>query len=237
MVSLHFDYLIRESPRAKYMSLRVTVDRGLEVVVPRGFDRRLIPGFLSEKRDWVQSALAKVEQVRQRREVKSREIFPQEIVFAAIGKKWRVEYLHGHAMTIKVSDKGNGRLVIFGSIQEECCHLVLQNWARRQAFNAFNPLLRKLSAETGIAFVKTAIRCQKSRWGSCSSSGTISLNQKLLFVEPDLVRYVLIHELCHMREMNHSPRFWGLVGQFYPQYQQARRRLKEAWHQMPNWAG
>ena len=140
-------------------------------------------------------------------------------------------------MTIKVSDKGNGRLVIFGSIQEECCHLVLQNWARRQAFNAFNPLLRKLSAETGIAFVKTAIRCQKSRWGSCSSSGTISLNQKLLFVEPDLVRYVLIHELCHMREMNHSPRFWGLVGQFYPQYQQARRRLKEAWHQMPNWAG
>jgi hypothetical protein len=62
------------------------------------------------------------------------------------------------------------------------------------------------------------------------------LNLKLLFVEPDLVRYVLIHELCHMREMNHSSRFWRLVGQYYPEFRTARRRLKEAWYQMPAWA-
>lgn len=236
MVGPHFNYQIRESSRAKYMSLRVTVDRGLEVVIPPGFDRTLIPRFLSEKRDWVQTALEKVEQVRQRRTIQSTEIYPREIAFPAIGRKWDVEYLHSHALTIKLSDKENGRLLISGLVQQESCYLVLQAWARRLAFNAFNPLLRKLSEETGIAFVKTAIRCQRSRWGSCSSSGTISLNQKLLFVEPDLVRYVLIHELCHMREMNHSPRFWRLVSEFYPPYRQARRRLKEAWQQMPDWA-
>lgn len=237
MTGPHFEFQIRESRRAKYMSLRVTVDRGLEVVVPPGFDRTLIPKFLSEKQDWVQSALAKVEQARQRREIQHKEIFPTEIVFAAIEQKWTIDYDYSHALTVKLRDEGNGRLRIYGLIQSESCHLMLQAWARRQAFNAFNPWLRKLSAETGIAYVKTAIRCQRSRWGSCSSSGTISLNQKLLFVEPDLVRYVLVHELCHMREMNHSPRFWQLVGEFYPQYRLARRRLKEAWHQMPNWAG
>jgi predicted metal-dependent hydrolase len=236
MSSPHFDYQIRESARAKYMSLRVTVDRGLEVVVPRGFDRSLIPSFLRDKQAWVLSALSKIQQARQKRSVKSQEALPTEIVFAAIDRKWRVEYLPRRSAEIRLTDDGQGTLRIAGCVEQTAgCQAVLRAWSRRQAFNVLNPWLRRLSAETGIAFVKTAIRCQKSRWGSCSSSGTISLNQKLLFVAPELVRYVLIHELCHMREMNHSIRFWKLVGQFCPEFRQSRRRLKEAWYQTPNW--
>ena len=80
-----------------------------------------------------------------------------------------------------------------------------------------------------------ALRKQKTRWGSCSSLGTISLNVKLLFVEPDLVRYILIHELCHVRHMNHSKRFWKLVSAYYAPYKEAHRRLKDAWRKMPRW--
>lgn len=238
MAGPHFDYQIRESARAKYMSLRVTVERGLEVVVPRGFDRRLIPTFLREKGEWVQSALSKIEQARQRRTAEPIVPLPTEITFPSCGRTWTVDYVMKRSPKISLKDDANGGLSICGPIGNiAACHAVLQRWTHRQAFNVLIPQLRQLSTETGIAFVQTAIRCQKSRWGSCSSNGTISLNQKLLFTEPDLVRYVLIHELCHMREMNHSRHFWKLVGQFYPDFRLARRRLKDAWFQMPSWAG
>ncbi|HEY4260742.1 MAG TPA: M48 family metallopeptidase, partial [Schlesneria sp.] len=66
---------------------------------------------------------------------------------------------------------------------------------------------------------------------------TISLNAKLLFIDPDLVRYILIHELCHIRELNHSPRFWKLVSAYYKPYKQAHARLTVAWRTMPRWVG
>lgn len=238
MAGPHFHYRIRESARAKYMSLRVTVERGLEVVVPRGFNRVLIPTFLREKQEWVMSALHKVEQVRQKRSVDPVDTVPNEIVFASVGRRWNVEYLPKPGRRISVIDDGNGQLRVSGPTQDAAnCYLALQRWNQQQAMTILTPWLRKLSSETGIAFAKSAIRCQKSRWGSCSTSGTISLNQKLLFIDPDLVRYVLIHELCHMREMNHSRHYWRLVGQFYPEYRLARQRLREAWFQMPRWAG
>ena len=238
MTEPHFNYQIRESARAKYMSLRVSVDRGLEVVVPRGFDRKLIPTFLRDKQMWVESALSKIEDARRQRRDERTESLPETIQFPSSGQTWTVKYLAKRSQKITLSDDGNGTLQVIGPIDNlPACHAVLQRWNHRKAFNYLVPLLRQLSTETGIAFVRTAIRCQKSRWGSCSSSGTISLNQKLLFVEPDLVRYVLIHELCHMREMNHSRHFWKLVSQFYPDYRLARSRLKDAWRKMPAWAG
>lgn len=234
----HFDYQIRESARAKYMSLRVSVERGLEVVIPRGFNRTLITTFLREKQAWVQSALAKVQHARSRRTSEPADALPTLITFPSIDRTWNVVYEPRRIRNVTLHDKQDGQLRISGPVHNvEACHAVLQRWAHRQAHTALVPWLRQLSTETGIAFARTAIRCQKSRWGSCSTSGTISLNQKLLFIEPDLVRYVLIHELCHMREMNHSRHFWKLVGQFHPDFRLARRRLKDAWFQMPRWAG
>jgi predicted metal-dependent hydrolase len=107
----------------------------------------------------------------------------------------------------------------------------------RQAHEILVPWLGEISREIGIPFTRTAIRKQKSRWGSCSRIGTISLNAKLLFIDPDLVRYILIHELCHIREMNHSPRFWRLVAAYYQPYKLAHRRLTVAWRTMPRWVG
>lgn len=239
MLGPHFDYRIRVSARAKYMSLRVTVDRGLEVVVPRGFNQVLIPAFLREKSEWVQSALAKIQQVRDLRSTGAdKPLRPTEILFPSINKSWQVQYEPKRSRKLTLIDDGANHLRLVGAVDNiTACYTVLQRWNHRQAHCVLVPLLKDLSRETGIAFAKTAIRCQKSRWGSCSTSGTISLNQKLLFIEPDLVRYVLIHELCHMREMNHSRHFWKLVGQFYPEYRLARRRLRDAWFQMPRWAG
>jgi predicted metal-dependent hydrolase len=81
------------------------------------------------------------------------------------------------------------------------------------------------------------IRAQRTCWGSHSSSGTISLNLCLLFLRPAVVRYLMLHELCHGRHMNHSKRFWKLVGQFEPDYRMLDRELTECWQEVPGWVG
>ena len=81
------------------------------------------------------------------------------------------------------------------------------------------------------------VRGQKTCWGSHSSSGTISINYCLLFLEPALVRYLMIHELCHARHMNHSRRFWAHVARFEPDYRKLDRKLSSSWKEIPSWVG
>ena len=71
---------------------------------------------------------------------------------------------------------------------------------------------------------------QKTRWGSCSSNKTLSFNWKLMLAPPKVLDYVVVHEICHLREMNHSPRFWALVESLMPDYKQQRKWLKENGH-------
>jgi predicted metal-dependent hydrolase len=74
-----------------------------------------------------------------------------------------------------------------------------------------------------------------SRWGSCSARGDISLNYQLLFLPPPLLRHVLLHELCHTVEMNHSPRFWATVRRFEPDLDSMRVEMRQAWTHVPDW--
>jgi len=108
-------------------------------------------------------------------------------------------------------------------------------WLRRRTREELVPWLGRLAREGGFVFNETIIRGQKTRWASCSSKGTISLSFKLLFLDRDCVRCVLLHELCHTRVMNHSPRFWQLLSGFVPEYEAIRRRMRESWKRVPAW--
>lgn len=79
----------------------------------------------------------------------------------------------------------------------------------------------------GVTYGKIRIAEQKTRWGSCSTSGTLSFNWKLMLAPPRVLDYVVIHELCHLIEMNHSKRFWSLVESVMPEYKEYRKWLKE----------
>jgi len=231
-------YSIRVSPRARYLRFRVTVDKGLEVVVPRGYDQRRIPEVLSTNQHWVQTAMRRVEEVRRLQSAAPTQTIPASITLASVGREWHIETVASRSRSVTVDEPAPNRLILRGRIDDaELCEAALQRWVMRQAHDILIPWLGKVSREIGIPFTKTAIRKQKSRWGSCSRIGTISLNAKLLFIDPDLVRYILIHELCHIRELNHSTRFWKLVSAHYQAYKQAHRRLTVAWRTMPRWVG
>jgi len=131
-----------------------------------------------------------------------------------------------------------GVLTLTGQTRsDKLCVKALRRWLSTTARREFEPRLRALSVLTEAPFKKIQVRAQRTCWGSRSSTGTISINLCLLFLTPDLTRYLMIHELCHGRHMNHSKRFWRLVASYEPEYRELDRKLTESWRQVPTWLG
>ncbi len=85
---------------------------------------------------------------------------------------------------------------------------------------------------TGGHYTSITVRDQKSRWGSCSSKGTLSFNYRLIFAPPRVLDYVVVHELCHLTHMNHSKDFWNMVGEVMPDYKLYKNYLREHGHEL-----
>lgn len=103
---------------------------------------------------------------------------------------------------------------------------VLESWYRQQAWLYLPLRLRQFAEDLRVRPTRITVRSQKTRWGSCSMRGTISLNWRLMLLPSDLADYVLIHELCHLRHLDHSPRFWALVSTLLPDYHERRCALR-----------
>ena len=232
-----FEYRLRESKRARHVRLRVTPQSGLEVVVPKGYNPARVPGMLEKKQAWIRAALERVEVDRKMREPEAAWKLPDEIKLPALGQVWQVTAKEGDASWAAVREIGPGQLLVHGRISDEhTSRAALARWLARQAYAHLPPLLGELSKQLGLAFRHVYIKRQRTRWGSCSHHKAISLNAKLLFLAPALVRYVMIHELCHLAEMNHSQRFWSLVQKNHADFRAHDRELRQGWGSVPRWA-
>ncbi len=90
--------------------------------------------------------------------------------------------------------------------------------------------IAELNAHYGYKVGRVSIRNTKSRWGSCSKQGNLNFNYKVLFLPPHISEYIIVHELCHIKEFNHSPNFWNLVAELVPNHKAIRKELKQtAW--------
>jgi predicted metal-dependent hydrolase len=213
------------------------------VVVPARFDERRIPRIVASRLDWIERTQARLGSTRHLLSGGqldgSRCRPPADLTLAATGEVWRVDLVRGTGGTTAVRSRpapGGGVLVISGSIDDERAVDALRRWLTRAARAHLEPALRQLGAAAGVTVGAVTIRSQRTLWASCAASGNISLNRCLLFLPPELVRYVLVHELCHRREMNHSSRFWRLVAAELPGVPELRAELRSAWRYVPSWA-
>ncbi|MEO6035382.1 MAG: SprT family zinc-dependent metalloprotease [Verrucomicrobiota bacterium] len=228
---------VRVSRRARNVCLRMSIQDGLQVVIPQGYDLRNIPRLLEKKRNWIETTERRF--ARQRIEFPSDPVatIPTQIVLPALHEIWRVFHVPevGGGMILRQTEADV--LTLSGNLGSGLvCRRALQRWLRCRAHETLIPWLHRISEVSNLPFGRAAVRLQKSRWGSCSRLRTISLNAKLLFLRPEVVRYLLIHELCHTVHMNHSHSYWGLVASLEPDFKRLDREIRHGMRSVPRWA-
>jgi predicted metal-dependent hydrolase len=220
---------VRQSARARRLSVRVFRNGGVEIVVPPRTSPHRVSAFVSEHREWIerqrQRAVPQIEGP----------LPPPSLSLGAIGEEWRCTLTAGVGPT-RLSELPAGELqIIGGDIGRDRVRHLLLRWLIKQAAQRLEAPLRKLASSMGVTAGTLQVRCQRTRWGSCSRHGTISLNVCLLFQRPQVLRYLMVHELSHIRHMNHSSRFWDEVARYEPDWKALDRELQQGWRRVPAW--
>jgi predicted metal-dependent hydrolase len=227
-------FSVRESGRAKRLSIKVFPRGRVEVVVPKRTRAADVREFVEAHRDWIRNAREQFAADHPPEPF----ALPQTIRLDGIERQFDVVY-EPRDGTKTVKYRSGGRKVVLSgrTTDDNLCVAALKRWLTGVARTEYAPRLSSLSALTGNSFLKMHVRGQRTCWGSHSSSGTISLNYCLMFLDPAHLRYVMIHELCHAKHMNHSRRFWSLVGRFESDYKTLDKDLNSSWKKIPTWVG
>jgi hypothetical protein len=202
---------------------------GVEIVVPPRTPPQRVSAFVSEHREWIER--------QQQRSARALPwpLPPSALALSALGESWRCSS-GGGTGRVSVSEQPGQILLLRGDLGDsERLRRVLRGWLVGYARRRLESPLRALGAQIGVAPGALQVRCQRTRWGSCSRHGAISLNACLLFQSPQVLRYLMIHELSHLRHMNHSAQFWDEVARHEPDWRALDRELLQGWRLVPAW--
>lgn len=224
-----FDWALQRGQR-RTLALRVD-DAGVRVLAPRSTGLAAIETFIAQHAAWVA------------RKLRERENRLQAIGAARIawGDGGRLPYLGGW-LTLRVAgapalrhDARAGELHL--PLPPDCAPQRVREsvaaWMQQQALALFTARAAHFAAQLGVQVRRVQLSQAATRWGSAKNDGSIRLHWRLLHFSPQLVDYVIAHEVAHLREMNHSPRFWAHVARLYPEFAQARRELRRS--VLPPW--
>ncbi|MGD9129122.1 MAG: SprT family zinc-dependent metalloprotease [Candidatus Woesebacteria bacterium] len=233
---LDFKYQHRASLRAKNLTIKINQRGQVIVVTPKNFSKKKLNKFLREKQSWIKKKLKQIKAARTK-------ISQQELMI--FGKKYqkKVEFNQKRASGFFIK----GQDIILNLINQTALekdqlkassdlHLkYFQKTINQKRLNRFLkntaekyiiPRTHQLAKKMAIRFKRISLREQKTRWGSCSSKGNLNFNWRLIHYSPEIIDYVIIHELAHRKEMNHSRKFWQLVAKYDPEYPKHRGFLK-----------
>jgi hypothetical protein len=221
---------VRISRRARRLSMRVFPGGRVEVVVPPGVGIPAIERFVARHREWAERRAREFALLAPHGSTRR----PSHVDLALPGRSWQVAY--ESARRASVHEESDGVLHVRGpDHSDRRVSQSLLRWLGGLAAQEFDARMGTLSRELGIDYARLHLRRQRTRWGSCSAAGTISLNVCLMFQRPAVVRYLMIHELCHRRHMNHSERYWRLVESFEPHWRALDAELLKGWRNVPAW--
>jgi predicted metal-dependent hydrolase len=219
-------FAVRISPRARRLTARVHVGGRVEIVVPVGVNAHTVRDFVQRFTPWIDRKVAAMQCF-----AAPSEPVPATVEFALTQEKFAVDWRRGVQRRLEqTADR-----IVVQAPDERGARALLQRWLKRAAYQRLAPRLLQLAAELNYSVARVSIRCQRTRWGSCSTRGTVSLNCSLLFLTLDVVRYLFVHELAHTKHMNHSASFWRLVEKIEPDYRRLDRDLLAGWRTVPGW--
>lgn len=213
MIAADLRYRIRRSDRASRVRVSVDARGDVEVVLPRCSPASAAPAAVAELRPWIERRLREAAAVR-----------------AALDARGSTLPYLGSPLTLsaepartRVHRRGDTLLV---PGDPERAPAAIERWYRRAAAREIAPRLDAAASALGTTYDKLTIRGQRTRWASCSSSGVMSFNWRLLLAPEPVLDYVVWHEACHLRVLDHSSAFWALVRRHCPEYEEHRRWLR-----------
>lgn len=217
--------VIRKSHR-RTLSVKLSTRDLNKVYASQGTPQKVILDFLSSKQDWLERNINKIEEIKRQEhqpEFKEGGLFPylgEMKYFTLIPSKnkktkLRIEdgFISCYHCEDQVPDKDKALQGLIQLYKNEAAVYLVER-------------CKFLSQELKLIPSQVKVQTAHTRWGSCNSRGMINLNWKLMLFSPSLIDYVIIHELCHLKHMNHSENFWSLVKSFYPHYDQAQEYFK-----------
>jgi predicted metal-dependent hydrolase len=214
---------IKRSAKSSAIWLKMEDENGLMVILPKGRKSTIIPQILKQNKDWVLKMI-------KLREVKLKSAPPsmensKSIVYR--GRKVNIKVKNVACPKPKVRLINNSIKVVMPKNSEESLSDIVTNWLKERALLFFSRRVEYFAGRLNVKFGTISVKDQKTRWGSLSSKGNLSFNWRLLFAPPEVLDYVVAHEVCHFKHYDHSERFWRLLKKIIPNYEKYREWLQE----------
>lgn len=212
------DYQLRTHPRARKITLRLNRAGQPVVTVPKLMPKFLVDKFIASQQNWITTNQQKIKSLKNQ--------FATATTITVFGKQYAKETLITESPSgVKIT----GKKLVISLHQSKTAKKeaeVLNKFLKNTASHYITAKTHQLAKKMDVKFNKLSYRAQTSRWGSCSSTGNLSFNWKLVHFAPQYIDYVIIHELAHLKHLNHSKHFWQLVAKFDPEYQLHQGWLK-----------
>lgn len=221
------NYTIRKSKKAKNVSIFVGLD-GVEVVAPQGVtDDRIIP-VVEKKREWIFNKVESFEALS--KQIRGKFASGENLVYQ--GNNYSLKVVDSDCRYTRVSCDPEGFVIYVNKLlpldkRQTEIRKKLEQWYIVEAKKLFQARIKIYKQELGVQFNAVRIRNQRTRWGSCSGKGNLNFNWRLVLAPIIIVDYVVVHELCHLKYMNHGREFWQLVESQIPDYKNRKRWLRQ----------
>jgi predicted metal-dependent hydrolase len=191
----------------------------------------MVEQLLERHKTWIEKHRKKYEARKEGLEKRS---FSDGETFNILEKEYRLTISQGKNLKSKVEITDDAIFIFEGKNDETSHEKLLEKYLRKAAKEIFVSRTLHFTKLYGLTFKNVTVKDQKSKWGSCSTRGNLNYNWKLIFGPKSILDYIVVHEVCHLKEMNHSDRFWSLVGLHYPEYKEMRRWLRANGHALQN---
>jgi predicted metal-dependent hydrolase len=208
--------------RRKTIAVEITKEGGILVRAPLKLARREVLAFVHQNRDWISRKLARARELQEERAPRQ---FGEGEVFPFMGEQHCLRYVAGG----EYLRKENGEFLLGADLSSRAGDL-FRTWYRARAREILEHRVAQFALQMGLTCRSVRITDAKGRWGSCNAAGGLNFAWRLVMAPRPVIDYVIVHELAHLVEMNHSRRFWARVGRILPDYAQRRKWLRENEH-------